>query len=104
MVLADVILLTLTVRLELRREMRDKLDWIENDEADVFLRSSRIRLAGDMMFIAVGVQKAFGVLLMVVDVDIPMDFLFSSNSLFLIFSLMALSSCVLFGVFSGWFD
>lgn len=104
MVLADVMRLAFTVRLELSNEMRDKLDWIENDEAEVFFRSRRILLAGDMTFIADGVPNAFEVPLIVVDVDIPIDFRFSSSSLFLIFSLIALSNCALLGVFSGWFD
>lgn len=48
MVLADVILLVLTVRLVFSKEIRERLDWIENDEAEVFLSSKRILLAGDM--------------------------------------------------------
>lgn len=101
MVLADVILLVFTVRLVLSEEIRERLDWIENDDVDVFLSSKRILLAGDMTFIGVGVPNTLAVLLMVVDVERPIDLRFSSSSLFFIFSLMALINCVLFGVFSG---
>lgn len=74
---------------------------MENDDADVFFNSKRILFAGDMTLVGVGVPKVFAVLLMVVDVERPIDFRFSSSSLFLIFSLIALISCALFGVFSG---
>ena len=95
-VLVVVTRLVFTVRLELSIEMRDKLDWIENDDAEVFLRSKRILLAGD-----IGVPKFLVAPLMVVEVERPMDLRDSSNSLFRIFSLIVLMICALLGVFSG---
>lgn len=70
--------------------MRERLDWMENDDVDVFLSSKRILFAGDITFVGVGVPNTLTVLLIVVDVDKPIDLRFSSSSLFLIFSLMAL--------------
>lgn len=103
MVLVEVNRLVFAVREAFSREILDRLDWMENDEADVFLRSTRIRFAGDMM-LAADVAPNFAALLMVVEVERPMDLRFSSNSLFLIFSLMVFSSWVLLGVLSGWFN
>jgi hypothetical protein len=65
---------------------------MENDDADVFLSSKRILFAGDMTCVGVGVPKIFVVLFIVVDVERPIDLRFSSSSLFLIFSLIALMS------------
>jgi hypothetical protein len=79
----------------------DKLDWIEKEDAEVFLRSKRILLAGDITLDGVADPRIFTELLIVVEVERPIDLRFSNNSLFLIFSLIALMSCALFGVFSG---
>lgn len=74
---------------------------MENDDAEVFFRSTRIRLAGDIMLAAEDPPN-FAALLMVVEVERPIDLRFSSSSLFLIFSLIVFNSCALFGVLSGW--
>jgi len=92
MVFADVILLTLTVRLEFSVEILERLDWMENADAEVFFSSTKILFAGDMMVMADGVPKALEPGLITVDVDSPIDLRCSSNSLFLIFSLMVLMS------------
>lgn len=102
MVLIDADLLAFTVLLEFSIEIREMLDWMENDDAEVFLSSTRILLAGDMTFMFEGVPKNFAELLIVVDVDNPIDLRLSSSSLFLILSLIVLSNWALFGVFSGW--
>lgn len=100
--LIDADLLALTVRLEFNIEMRERLAWMENIDDEVFLRSTRILFAGDITDMLEGVPKNFDVPFTVVDVDNPIDFRLSSISLFLIFSLIVLSNCALFGVFSGW--
>lgn len=65
---------------------------MENEEAEVFFRSTSIRLAGDMMLAAEEAPN-FTALLMVVDVERPiMDLRLSSSSLFRIFSLMVFKS------------
>lgn len=83
-------------------EIRERLDCMENEEDDVFFRSTSILWAGDITLSIEGVPCVFAALI-AVDVDNPIDLRLSSSSLFLIFSLIVFSSCVLLGVFSGWF-
>lgn len=118
-VLAVFNLLQFTALLEFKIEILDKLDWIEKEDADVFLRSLRIlqrkmvskinnRSVNDYYLFAgditcrVGVPNNLAVdAFIVVDVDKQIEFRMSVCSLFLIFSLIVFISWVLFGVFSG---
>ena len=117
--LAVVNLLQFTALLEFNIEILDRLDWIEKEDADVFLRSLRIlqakiiskinnrHLKNNYLFAGditcrVGVPNNLAVdAFIVVDVDKQMEFLMSACSLFLIFSLIVFINWVLFGVFSG---
>lgn len=76
---------------------------MENEDAEVFLSSMRMRLAGDIMFTLAGVMKLRTLHLTVVDVDRPFDLRSSNTSLFLIFSLIMSMYMPQSGVFSGWF-
>lgn len=96
-------LLVFASRLEFNIEIRERLDWMENEDADVFLSSIRMRLAGDIMLTLAGVIKFRTLHFTVVDVDRPIDLRSSSVSLCLIFSLIMSIYKPQLGVFSGWF-